>query len=213
MTTSSIIIVMLLLGLIIWWIASWKINHVDSPRYMLTARKKDYEIRTYEPYIVAETIVEGSRRSALSAGFRILAKYIFGDNSAKTALAMTAPVGERPSADSRAIAMNAPVMTRDNSNSSHVISFVMPRTETMTTLPQPLDSRIVLNTVPSQTVAVMKFSWYATESRIQAKKDALKSALIRDGVIMQGSISYAGYTAPFTIPFLEKHEVMVVVQG
>ena len=212
MTPSIIILVVFISIVVVWTIVSWKINRVDAPSYIIRARKKDYEIRTYEPYTVAEVIVEGDRKTATNTGFRILASYIFGGNSTKASLAMTAPIGERTSGEARTIAMTAPVMTRNNSITSHVISFVMPRQETPATLPIPNDSRIVFNTVPSRTVAVMKFSWYISESRIQAKKDALTSALNRDGVIMEGSISYAGYTAPFTVPFLERHEVMVDVR-
>jgi hypothetical protein len=214
MTISLIIICILILGLLIWIITSWKVNSVDAPRYIVVSKAKEYEIRTYERYVVAETIVEGSRLAAVNAGFRILAAYIFGANTGKKKLAMNAPVGDTATGatEPTKLAMTAPVMTRNNSTTSHVVSFVMPRGETIDTLPKPLDSLIVFNVVPEHTVAARSFSWYATEARIQAQKHELKSALIRDGIIIEGAISYAGYTAPFTIPFMEKHEVIVRIQ-
>ncbi len=208
MNTFLIILVVLVL---VWIIASWKVNHVGAPTYKVISKKKEYEVRAYEPYIVAEVIVEGPRREAMNAGFRILAAYIFGSNVSNAKLAMTAPVAETESTSTK-LAMTAPVMARDNSETSHVVSFVMPREYTLTTLPKPTDSRIVFNTISAHTVAARSFSWHVHGDRIKKQKNILKAALIRDGVIPQGGISYAGYTAPFTIPFMEKHEVMVTIQ-
>jgi hypothetical protein len=212
MLIPSIILIIFIVAVIIWTIASYVVNRADQPGFTILSKHKDYEVRRYEPYIVAETIVEGEYRQAMNQGFRILAKYIFGSNVSKTKLAMNAPVVEKPIEQSEKLAMTAPVIVRDNSGYSHVISFVMPKNKTLETLPKPIDSRIVLNTVPAHAVAVKKFSWYATDARIAKKKAELRAALESDGVISQGNISYAGYTAPFTIPFLEKHEVMVIIQ-
>ena len=196
--------------LVVWIVVSWKVNRVDTPTYTVLSKKNTYEVRAYEPYIVAETIVEGGRHDAMNTGFRILAAYIFGDNVSRTKIDMAAPVIETSSPIK--LAMNAPVGIRDNSASSHVVSFVMPREYTLATLPKPNDSRIVFNTIPAHSVAVRAFSWYAGNKRTQKQKDILSAALTRDGVIREGSVSYAGYTAPFTIPFMEKHEVMVRIQ-
>ena len=208
-TWLPIIIVLILL--LIWIIVSWKINHVGSPAYIVVSKNKGYEVRTYESYVIAETIVEGTRKEAVRQGFFLLLSYISGANQSQSKLAMTAPVGVSESASVK-IAMTAPVMVRNNSATSHVISFMMPKGQTLETLPQPTDPRIVLKSLSSHTVAVAMFSWYATENRIALKKTALKDALIRDGQIMLGSISYAGYSAPITIPFMERHEVVVDVQ-
>ena len=207
--TSPLIVLVALV--VVWIVASWKINRVSSPPYHVISKKKEYEIRAYNPYIIAETIVEGDREVAMRAGFRILAAYIFGDNTGRVKLDMTAPVAESESAPVK-LAMTAPVIVRDNSQTSHVISFVMPRDYTLATLPKPTDSRIVFNTMPAHTMAVRKFSWYAGASRTQKQKNILSAALTRDGIIREGGISYAGYSAPFTIPFMEKHEVMVRIQ-
>lgn len=207
----TLILVILLIGLIIWTLVSWKVNRVATPAYTVLAKARDYEIRRYEAYVVAEVIIEGDLHPAMNAGFRILASYIFGNNTAKSSIDMNGPVTELESGTMK-LPMTAPVLARNNSNTSHVVSFIMPARSTIATLPTPTDSRIVLNTVLAHAVAVRKFSWFSNERRVQKQKEALKASLIRDNMIMQSGVSYAGYTAPFTIPFMERHEVMVNIQ-
>jgi hypothetical protein len=55
----------------------------ESPKYRVVHRLSDVELREYEPYVVAETAVDGDLESAGNRGFRILARYIFGDNQGK----------------------------------------------------------------------------------------------------------------------------------
>ncbi|MGB5351823.1 MAG: heme-binding protein, partial [Polyangiales bacterium] len=64
----------------------------DSPQYRVVKTLGDIEIREYEPYLVAQTVVDGNLESAGNQGFRILAKYIFGNNRGGQKIAMTSPV-------------------------------------------------------------------------------------------------------------------------
>jgi hypothetical protein len=53
----------------------------------------DFEIRTYETRLFATLKLPGNRYEKLSsAGFTILAGYIFGDNDKKEKISMTSPV-------------------------------------------------------------------------------------------------------------------------
>ena len=54
---------------------------LDSPHYTVLKKLKDYEVRQYSPYLVAETIMAGDARPAGGDGFNELAGYIFGGNS------------------------------------------------------------------------------------------------------------------------------------
>jgi len=51
-----------------------------------------YEIREYPSHIVAQTTVQGLYSESLRTGFSIVAEYIFGGNTKKESIAMTAPV-------------------------------------------------------------------------------------------------------------------------
>ena len=53
----------------------------ESPAYRVLRTIGRVEIREYEPYLAAETVVDGSIESAGNRGFRTLAAFIFGRNT------------------------------------------------------------------------------------------------------------------------------------
>ena len=55
------------------------------------------EIRRYESRIAAETTIDADEEKARSEGFRRLAGYIFGGNTTKSKIAMTALVSQQQS--------------------------------------------------------------------------------------------------------------------
>ena len=65
---------------------------VEEPRFALVLKDGDFELRDYPELVAAEVTVGGSRNEASSAGFRLLAGYIFGGNAGSRTIAMTAPV-------------------------------------------------------------------------------------------------------------------------
>lgn len=54
---------------------------LDSPHYTVLKKTKEYEIRQYSSYLVAETNMPSDARPAGGDGFTDLAGYIFGGNS------------------------------------------------------------------------------------------------------------------------------------
>jgi hypothetical protein len=65
---------------------------IEKPEYRILESEGDFELRLYEPTIVAETVVEGDFSTVGNEGFRRLAAYINGNNRGKQSIAMTAPV-------------------------------------------------------------------------------------------------------------------------
>lgn len=53
---------------------------LDTPPYTVLKKTKEYEIRRYESYLVAETSMPAGARPAGGDGFNDLAGYIFGGN-------------------------------------------------------------------------------------------------------------------------------------
>ena len=80
----------IILILCTWAIGSYLvIRSIEEPTYAVLEKRSDYEIRQYEPYIIAETEVNGTYDEATNNGFRIIADYIFGNNTSKESISNT----------------------------------------------------------------------------------------------------------------------------
>jgi hypothetical protein len=67
---------------------------IEEAPYNVVKSESSFEIRDYDAYIVAETLVEGEFEDAGGKAFKRLFAYISGDNRAQTKVAMTAPVSQ-----------------------------------------------------------------------------------------------------------------------
>ena len=59
---------------------------IETPKHTLIKKENGFEIREYEPMIIAKTSVRSDYSDAASTGFRRIASYIFGGNSASCLL-------------------------------------------------------------------------------------------------------------------------------
>ena len=203
------LIVVAILG--IWMLGSYlAVRNIEEPAYTVVEKRSGYEIRAYAPYIIAETQVSGTYAQALGGGFRVIADYIFGNNTTKESISMTAPVLERRS---EKIAMTVPVTTELGSDTSRTVSFVLPSTYTMDTLPTPNNEAVTLTKVPAQTVAALRFSGYATEQRVAKKKELLLARLATDNVTIIGTEQVAQYNPPLSMPLLRRNEILIQIGG
>jgi hypothetical protein len=186
------------------------IQSEEGPKYKVLDKKSNFEIRKYKPYIVAETTVEGNYDNSSGDAFRILAGYIFGKNKGNNKLAMTSPVERKQ--ESSKIAMTSPVLM-NQSASSYTMSFTMPSTYTLESLPEPLDSRIKFREIKETVIAVHRFSWLSSKDKNDKKAKELRSWLKGLGkYTFDSTYSYAGYNPPWTIPFLRRNEVHIQLQ-
>jgi hypothetical protein len=196
--------------MVLWMIGSYLvIRSIEEPSYTVLEKRNGYEIRQYDPYIVAETEVSGDFQTALSSGFRIIADYIFGNNTTKTSISMTTPVLE---GQSEKIAMTVPVINTEASENTRTIAFVLPSKYTLETLPQPNNSAVNLREVPSRKVAVLRFTWYATQSRVTAKKALLADKLATDNVTTTGAPQVAQYNPPLSFPLTRRNEIIIPIE-
>jgi hypothetical protein len=181
----------------------------EQARYSVEASQGDFEIRRYEPLVVAEVAVPGDRDAAVNAGFRILAGYIFGGNEPSKSIAMTAPVTQeaQTAGSGKAIAMTAPV-TQRGTGTAWTVRFGMPAGSTLATLPKPKDSRIALKSVPARRVAAIRFSGFRTDGRLQDEADRLAGFMRERGLKPTGAPTYAYYDPPWTLPFMRRNEVL-----
>jgi hypothetical protein len=217
------VLIVIVVILLIWTIGSFFFNNsVASPKYSVLEEKQGYEIRLYEPYITAQVEVGGTYNEAINEGFRILADYIFGNNTKQADIAMTAPVTE---GESEKMAMTAPVLVSENEklamtapviestrDETRIISFVMPFEYTLETLPKPNNKEVKIVPQEARKVAVLRFSWSRSSERVARKKQELLTLLERDEITPKNSPEYAGYNAPLTAPWLNRNEVIVEIE-
>lgn len=182
---------------------------IETPRYEVVSTFDAFEVRRYAPRLVAEVEVTGSPREATNAGFRVLADYIFGNNTARGSIAMTAPVDRRATAEP--IAMTAPVDRRQAGEDERwVVTFTMPSRYTLETLPAPNDERVKIRVVPTTHVAAVRFSGAPSEARVQERMTALHQAVEAAGLRPAGTPpTYARYDPPWTLPMLRRNEILL----
>ncbi|WP_240553550.1 SOUL family heme-binding protein [Polynucleobacter aenigmaticus] len=191
----------------------------EEPKYVLLEKSEPFELRAYAPRIVAEVKVDGDLDAASNQGFRLIAAYIFGKNQVSEKIAMTAPVGIESGDQSKSakIAMTAPVTiegpkSQDKSNQNQwTVSFVMPAEYTLNTLPKPLDSQVKIREVPSERRAVITFSGFYNEDKVQEKTQALQDWIKARNMKSIGEPQFARYNPPWTLPFMRRNEVMIQV--
>jgi hypothetical protein len=182
----------------------------EETRYTVIMHEGDFELRQYEPHIIAETIVEGDFDDVGNEGFRRLFRYISGNNQRKQAIPMTAPVSQ--DASSEKIAMTAPV-NQERMGDKWRIAFLMPSEYTMETLPQPLDPKVVLKKVPAHRMAAITYSGTWSKKRYDEKKALLEAFILKQGWRPLGEPVFARYNPPFMPWFLRRNEVLIPVQG
>jgi effector-binding domain-containing protein len=182
---------------------------IEEPKYTVAKKDGNIEIRLYEPFIVAETLVDTSDfDEASNEGFRRLAGFIFGGNKMQRKIAMTSPVTTE---QSQKIAMTAPVETEQRGSSVR-IAFTMPSEFTLETLPVPNDSRVTLRQVPARKLAVIRFSGRWTEENFREHSEELSAWIEKQGLKISGASSIARYNPPFVPFFFRRNEVMIPVE-
>ncbi len=170
---------------------------IEEPRFEVIHVANNYEIRRYEPFIVAEVDVPDDAGNAGNRAFRILADYIFGNNEPGEKMRMTAPV-----------VSDAP--RRDGGLATY--AFVMESRYSIDTLPAPVDPRIRIVQKPAQIVAARSYSGRWTEDNFLRHEVSLVSALTIDGLAMRSEPFLARYNGPFTPWFLRRNEVLVELE-
>ena len=201
--------VLLLIGSLSLSLGVGEAMAIEESRYTVVEQADNFELRWYEPNIVAETLVEGDFTGVGNEGFRRLAGYIFGKNRKERPIEMTAPVSQQPGSEK--IAMTAPV-NQEADDGQWRITFTMPAEYTMETLPVPLDDRVTLVREPGRLMAAIRYSGTWSRGRYEEKEETLRSLMGARGIKAVGEPVFARYNAPFTLWFLRRNEVLIPVE-
>lgn len=179
---------------------------VEEAEYTVSVKQDELEIREYAPSIVAEVIVDGEFEDASSAAFRTLFKYISGKNTAQSKIAMTAPVSQK--AEPEKIAMTSPVGQR-KSDQGWAVSFMMPASYTMDTIPVPDDPSVVLREIPAHRAAAIRYSGVWSEKAYRKHLSSLQEWMKSQNLESAGEPVWARYNAPFTPWFMRRNEILI----
>lgn len=181
----------LALGALRWQMARW---FTPQPDYVKEGTVGDLELRRYPARVDARAEVNAlDFEDALELGFERLAGFIHGKNATEECLAMTAPV------------------TTTMRDGRYEMSFVMPPDRLVSSIPQPEDPRVQLREVPERRIAVLRFNGRFTKHNIEWQERKLLRKLVDAGLSAKGSVMFAGYDAPTTIPLLRRNELWIEI--
>jgi hypothetical protein len=186
--------------------------HADTeePAFTVVEKIGVIDVRQYGPRLAAEVTVGGEEEDARSAGFRLLADYIFGNNTSRTPIAMTAPVSQE-AARGESIAMTAPVSQTADGAGNWRVRFFMPSKYTRGTLPKPNNPAVQIVDLPGETVAVLRFSnSRSAEAVAQKTADLLRGVAGSKWKAVGTPVAWF-YDPPWTLPFWRRNEVAVAV--
>lgn len=200
MKLLSLLLVMLLTGV--------RAMAIEEAPYTVLKESGIFEVRDYEAHILAETLVDGTLEEAGNKAFRRLFDYISGANQSRDSIAMTAPVSQAPKGDK--IAMTAPV-GQQRSSGKWAVSFMMPSSYSMDTLPLPNDPTIMLRKVPARRLAAIRYSGTWSEKNYLKYKERLESWIQENGFEIAGEAVWARYNSPFALWFLRRNEILIPV--
>jgi effector-binding domain-containing protein len=183
---------------------------IEEATYNVVKKDDKFEIRDYAPHILAETVVEGDLEQAGSKAFNKLFRYISGDNRSRDKMAMTAPVSQE--AIGEKIKMTAPV-GQQRVQDRWAVSFMMPASYTLETLPEPEDPDVTFRQVPARRMAAVRYSGFWSEKNYLRYKMELESWIHERGLTIVGDPVWARYNPPFTPWFLRRNEILIPVKA
>jgi len=175
-----------------------------------TVLKSDdiFELREYPPQILAEIIVDGDLEGAGNKAFRPLFRYISGGNKSRSTIAMSAPVSQEQQGEK--ISMTAPV-SQQRAQGKWAVSFMMPASYTLETLPVPDDPGITLRPVPARQVAAVRYSGFWSEEKYLLNKEKLEQWIQKNRFTVNGEPVWARYNPPFTLWFMRRNEILIPI--
>ena len=164
----------------------------EQPDYSVIKKDNEFEIRQYSNFLTATVETEGERDEAIGKGFRILFKYISGENKNKESISMTVPV-----------------MQKSSGNNQWTISFVVPKKFNLQNVPQPDNQNVKIKNNPDLKVIAITFSGLFSDANIKENEARLRNYIKEKGLKIEEPAIYAGYNAPWTLWFLRRNEVLL----
>lgn len=183
---------------------------VEKAKYKLIGQSKHFELRDYPTQIIAETEVDGTLKDAGNQAFKKLFDYISGENQSRKKILMTSPVTQKPSSEK--IKMTTPVEQK-RSDGGWIVSFMMPMSYTLDTLPIPENPDVRLREIAPRRMACVRYSGTWSEKRYLQYLQELESWIAKKGFRILDEPVWARYNPPFTPWFLRRNEILIPVDS
>ena len=167
----------------------------ERQKYDLVEKFSTFELRSYEPCVLAQIEMMTDYNSAGSGAFRYLFNYISKGNETSRAISMTAPV----------IAATESTLDSDR----WTISFVMPSGSTLADLPAPKDSKVVLREIDRQECVALSFRGRAALNLCTQKEQELRSQAKDQGYELSQERRIARFDPPFKPGFMNYNEIVI----
>ena len=164
--------------------------------FRLIRAYSDFELREYNPCVLAEVRVSAHYSTASSAAFGSLFRYISKGNKTAQKIAMTAPV-------------IAAQRTDKSQEDEWLVSFVMPSGSNIGHLPNPNDPNVVLRDLDSETCIALSFRGKATAALSEKKIQHLRSAAAKENISLSAETRICRFDPPFKPGFLQYNEIVI----
>lgn len=181
----------LALGALRLQLARW---FTPEPDYVTEGRVGALELRRYPARVDARAEINAlDFEDALHFGYQRLHHFLRGANATDERLGMAIPV------------------TTTMRDGRYEMSFVMPPDRLVSTLPQPEDPRVQLREVPERRIAVLRFNGRFTKKNVEWQERKLLRKLVDAGLSAKGSVMFACYDPPTTLPLLRRNELWIEI--
>lgn len=197
-------------GLVFFFLGMGFVMAIEEAKYTVVKKDGPFEVRSYDDYILAETIIPGDMENASRQAFRTLFNYISGYNQGQTKVAMTAPVSQESAGEK--ISMTAPV-SQERMNDTWAVSFMMPANYTEETIPLPKDPKVNIRVVPERKMATFRYSGTWNSEQYLKHKADLATWIKAEGLSITGEAIWARFNGPYTPWFMRRNEVQIPISA
>jgi hypothetical protein len=163
-------------------------RHDHAAAFATVEREGAFSVRDYPRLLVAETVVPGPRRSALSLGFAALTDYLAGKARAPIAVPVLADGDE----DGRGWRTRLVISERLGVDA----------------LPAPREG-VSLRALPPRRLAALRFAGAGDDGALDAHEAELRAWMEDRGLSAAGPVEHAFYNSPFTPAPLRRNEVLI----
>ena len=164
---------------------------IEERPHKVIIKDSNIEIRKYSKVVAIQVRTTGLRNDAASDAFRILVKYIKGENSKNQKISMTSPVAQAKSNDNE-----------------WLTSFYLPSSVTTKQAPTPNNPNITLLDLNNTTMAAIRFSGRSTPKNLNDHQNKLINYLKKNNIQFKPDPIYAFYNPPFVPWFLRRNEIL-----